>query len=158
MNHIAIDAVEPIDSTSPADTVRVLTDPLGTESMAINVFDLNPGETIGYALHRHLDQEEVFYVVDGCVTFETDSDDVTVKAGEMVRFAPGEYQLGRNTGDGRARVVALGAPRDTEDVEYLIDCDDCGERTVQVPEVSETERTVTIRCTACGTVTDEMRI
>ncbi|WP_277554790.1 cupin domain-containing protein [Halobaculum limi] len=158
MNHIVIDAVDPVVSTSPADTVRVLTEPLETESMAVNVFDLTPGDTIGYGLHRHLDQEEVFYVVDGRVTFETDGDDISVEAGEIIRFAPGEFQLGHNTGDGRARVFALGAPRDTEEVEYLIDCDVCGERTVQAPEVSEADRTVTIRCTECGTVTDEMDI
>ncbi|MFC6724995.1 cupin domain-containing protein [Halobium palmae] len=85
-------------------TVSRLSDPLGTEDLAINHYRLAPGESFSAGMHTHLDQEEVFYVVEGTATFETEAGEVDVAAGEAVRFAPGDYQTGRNDAENGDRV------------------------------------------------------
>ena len=104
MEHIEIDEVETGGFGRDAE-MRPLTDALGTEDMAINHYRLDPGEGFSGGLHAHLDQEEVFVILSGTATFETESDAVEVGAGEAIRFAPGEYQTGSN--DGEEPVEAL---------------------------------------------------
>jgi transcription elongation factor Elf1 len=52
--------------------------------------------------------------------------EIAVGAGEAVRFAPGEFQSGRNGGDGDLVALAMGAPRDSEDVRIPLPCPECG--------------------------------
>ncbi|GAB7012486.1 cupin domain-containing protein [Halolamina salina] len=114
---------------SPDDADREsLSDALGTTDVAINRYRLPPGEGLPSGLHTHLDQEEVFVVLEGTVTFETLSEPVVVGAGEAVRFAPGEYQTGTNDESSSALVLALGAPKESEQVRVPLDCPDCGHR------------------------------
>lgn len=80
MEKITILDLEPPSTTSPAE-VYPLGDPLGTTDIAINYFELAPGDRFGFDLHRHLDQEEVFYIQQGTATFETEEGDVEVAAG-----------------------------------------------------------------------------
>jgi len=47
---------------------------------------------------------------------------VTVSPGETVRFEPGEHQSGKNDADTDAVVLALGAPRDTNELLIPIVC------------------------------------
>ena len=133
MRHLAIDDVgsDPYDEDLHTDR-RPLADPLGTDHLAITRYVLEPGERFSGSVHAHTDQEEVFVVLEGEATFEGGGvvgaegghgdeaieriDDVTVAEGEVVRFAPGEFQSGRNAGDERVVALALGAPRDSEDV------------------------------------------
>lgn len=63
-----------------------------------------------------LDQEEIFYIIQGTVTSETESGAVVVKAEEVIHFAPGEFQLGVNQDDERVIVLTLGAPRTSEEI------------------------------------------
>ncbi len=156
MKKAAIGDVDPAATNSPAAVVRLLSPVLDTDGLVINYFEVEPAESVGYAYHRHLDQEEVFYVQKGTVTFETEVGGVEVDAGEIVRFGPGEFQLGRNIGDERAHVLAIGAPRESEELEYLQDCPTCGEETVQVPEITESPKAILIHCTRCDSTTDEI--
>jgi len=52
--------------------------------------------------------------------------EVTVSEGEVIRFAPGEFQSGKNDSDGEVVAFAMGAPRDSEDVRVPQDCPECG--------------------------------
>lgn len=151
---MTVEDVETPRSISPADVLRPLSDVLDTESLALNYFELAPSERFGYAYHRHRDQEEVFYVQAGTVTFRTESGEVDVAAGEVIRVPPGEFQLGRNEGDERVVALALGAPRETAEIEYFQACPECDERTIQVPETMPEEGRFVVRCTACRTVVD----
>lgn len=72
-----------------------------------------------------MDQEEIFVVIDGEATFETLECEVTVGKCEAIRFAPGEFQSGKNESDGELTVLAMGAPRDTEDIRIPADCPEC---------------------------------
>jgi uncharacterized cupin superfamily protein len=158
VHRVRVDDVETPPSNSPADVLRPLSPALGAESLALNYFELAPGERFGFASHRHLDQEEVFYVRRGTVTFETESGDVEVSAGEAVRFAPGEFQLGWNRGDERVVALAVGAPRDSTEIEYRRACPDCDAETIQVPERSADGDALLVRCRSCGGVVDEFTL
>lgn len=130
---------------------QALSEALGTTGLAINYFERAPGEPIGHCYHRHHEQEEVFHVVSGTATFETESGAVTVESGELIRFAPGEWQRGWNRGDERLTVLALGAPREQGPTDLRRDCPACGERTPADPEPLDDG--VVFYCGVCGAET-----
>jgi uncharacterized cupin superfamily protein len=178
---MAPDAAEGIDR-------RALSDRLGTTSVAIVRYRLAPGEALPGGLHAHRDQEEVFVVISGTATFETLAEpgdrsagggwtgrEVDVGAGEAIRFAPGEFQSGRNaadeddTDDGPDDdlvVLAIGAPRETDDVRVPLDCPACGHGELRVEtggdggdgdsdgesdeNENEDEDGLALDCPACG--------
>jgi uncharacterized cupin superfamily protein len=134
MEHVSIDDVEPAAFGRDIDR-RGLTDALGASDLAINYYQLDPGERLSEGLHTHMDQEEVFVVLDGEATFETADGEVTVEEDEVVRFDSGDFQSGKNDGDETLEVLALGAPRDSEDVRVPYQCPDCGHENLRaVPE------------------------
>ena len=164
MKKVAIEDTEPVappDENIPegamADSIgdaRQLSEPLDATGLSINYYELAPGESFAHSSHRHSTQEEVFYIQSGTVTFETESVDMMVDAGEIVRVPPGTFQLGTNYGDERVTAIALGAPREYEEnTRYLVDCEECGERTAQVFEHVGGKDEFICRCTDCDTET-----
>ncbi|QKY19219.1 cupin domain-containing protein [Halolamina sp. CBA1230] len=156
MERVTVDEVE---SVSPPDEgipdgamadsigeVRMLAGPLGTAEVAVNHYELAPGESFTLSSHCHDEQEEVFYVESGEITFETPDDELTVDAGELLRVAPGEYQLGTNRGDESAAAIVVGAPREEESGKMLLTCGDCGEYTPHRLDESDEQYC----CTECG--------
>ncbi|QPV62360.1 cupin [Halosimplex litoreum] len=143
MERVAFDDDEPTDVSAAGTDRRGLSGPLGTDGVSINRYRVPPGEGFPSGLHAHVDQEEVFVVLDGTATFETlpgrdpdDPDDagalqtareITVEAAEAVRFAPEEYQSGYNRGESDLVALAVGAPRETADVRVPVRCLGCGE-------------------------------
>lgn len=147
-------SVEEVDGQmSAADVRRPVSKALGTKHLAINYYELAPGDSFAFGYHAHDDQEEVFYVQSGTATFETENGDVTVSGGEAIRFASGEFQRGVNEGDERVVALALGAPRDTEDVEMYRHCPDCGERTRNEIEMADSKEELVSYCLDCGAET-----
>lgn len=124
MERTAIDDAEPV-ALGEGSTRRRLSDPLGATDVAINRYRLAPGDGFPGGLHAHADQEEVFVVREGEATFETMTGDVTVAAGEAIRFAPGEFHSGANGADEPLVALAIGAPRETEDVRVPVACPAC---------------------------------
>jgi uncharacterized cupin superfamily protein len=127
------------------------TEPLGLSDMALNYYELEPGESFSGGLHTHMEQEEVFHVLTGTATFETRDGSVDVGAGEVVRFAPGEYQEGRNENDDRVRAVAMGAPQDSGETRSALPCRECG-ADYHVVEVHA--EGVTLTCPDCENVVE----
>lgn len=114
-------AVEDVDNDiNPAAVRRRLTDPLGLSDFAMNYYELEPGDSFAYAYHEHEIQEEVFYVISGTVTFDTEDGPVEVGPEEAVRFSPGEFQRGWNRGDDRVVALALGAPLEYGDRKSVV--------------------------------------
>ncbi|MFC7095932.1 cupin domain-containing protein [Halobaculum marinum] len=114
------------------ESVVRLTDRLATDHVSVNWYRLPSGDGFPSGLHAHADQEEVFVVVAGVARFETLDGDVRVEAGEAVRFAPGEFQTGENAGDDPLVALALGAPRDSDDVRVPATCPDCGTNSLRL--------------------------
>ena len=170
MEKVAIDDVDievnPMDVHSVR---RPISDALGFSDFAMNYFELEPGESFSGGLHTHHDQEEVFYVQEGTATFETraslrDADDasgetasdgaeeITVDEGEVIRFAPGDFQHGYNDTDEPVVGFAFGAPKskhDWDQIESLIYCQDCEEEVGHGLEFTE-EGNFRLTCTECG--------
>ena len=151
MEHVSIDDLD--RRMGPAADKRALSGALGTDDLALNYYELAPGDTFGFGYHRHPDQEEVFYVIEGTATFETEDGDVAVEAGEAVRFAPGEWQLGRNAGEERVVALAMGAPADARRTEMLRECPDCGGRTENTIEMTDDRDALVTRCLECDAET-----
>jgi len=156
---------ESADATDESDVVkRALSAPLRTEQLAVNHYRIPSGAGFPGGLHAHVDQEEVFLVLSGVAIFETyvpaadatgtartsgtavESGELVVEAGEAIRFAPGEFQSGRNDGDDELEVLALGAPRDTEDVRVPLRCPECDYSNLCLA----TEDELTFVCPDCG--------
>jgi uncharacterized cupin superfamily protein len=147
-------STDDVDSwISPAAEKRPLGQALGAEALALNYYELAPGDSFGFGYHRHPDQEEVFYVLEGEATFETEDGEVTVGAGEAARFAPGEWQLGHNAGEERVVALALGAPAEDSGAEVRRECPDCGERTPTSIERAEDGDGLVTVCEECDAVT-----
>lgn len=146
--------IEDIDRRLDSATVlRPLTDALDATNVAVNYYELAPGDSFAYGYHVHDNQEEIFVIQHGRVTFETEDGDVHVDAGEVIRFAPGEYQQGINTGDARVVALAIGAPQGTGTSEILRACPSCDERTPNTIErVDDGDAKIT-RCLECGATT-----
>jgi mannose-6-phosphate isomerase-like protein (cupin superfamily) len=136
MERVTIDALAPDDLGGTLR--RDLATALSTTDLAVNHYDVPPAGRLPGGLHAHADQEELFVVVEGTATFETYRDGtgeaVTVAAGELVRFAPGEFQSGRNDADEPLVVLALGAPREITDVRLPLVCPACDRRDVRLDE------------------------
>lgn len=151
MEHVRI---EDIDSwMSPAQAKHSVSNALGAEHLALNHYVLEPGDSFGFGYHRHSDQEELFYVLEGTATFETAEGGVEVSAGEAIRFAPGEWQLGSNETDERVVALAIGAPEDTGETEIVRECPECGERQNVRIEPTEDRDALVALCEACGAET-----
>ena len=149
MEKVRIDDVD--SRPGPASVSRPLTKAVGASDVALNYYELAPGDSFAYGYHRHETQEELFIVQQGQVTFETEAGDVVVEAGEVVRFAPGEFQRGVNEGKERVVALALGAPQTRGDTEIRRECGACGARTRHT--VERTDEGTLARCLDCDGVT-----
>ncbi|MDG5821960.1 cupin domain-containing protein [Natronococcus sp. A-GB7] len=124
MKKAAIDDVEP-DNLGTNSSCRKLSDVVETSELTLNHYSLAPGEGFPGGLHTHMDQEEVFAILEGEATFETMDGEVTVRKGEVIRFSPGEFQSGKNESDEELVALALGAPRETSDIRIPVNCPEC---------------------------------
>lgn len=137
----------------PATVKRRLAPALNAEQIALNYYELAPGDSFAFGYHKHENQEEIFYIQQGTVTFQTDTGDVTVEAGDCVRFSPGEFQQGTNEGEEHVIALAIGAPQETTDTEILRDCPTCGEETHQTIEFSDENNALLTICLTCDSKT-----
>ena len=79
---------------------------LGVSSFGINQIVLQPGQR--GRIHRHQRQEEVYLVLEGCLTLVIETEPVELGEGELIRVAaPVRRQL-VNRGPGRLVRLALG--------------------------------------------------
>lgn len=143
-------SLEGIDPDLPSEGIyrRRLSDSLDTSDLALNHYRIAPGQGFPGGLHAHMDQEEVFVVLRGAATFETMDGDVTVGQNQAIRFSRGEFQSGRNAGDEDLVALAIGAPRDTEDVRIPAECPDCGHEDLRL---DWDEEGLSFQCPACET-------
>lgn len=129
---------------------------LGAEEVSVNRYTLAPQTRLPWGIHAHDDQEELFVVTEGTVTFETPTGRIEATAGEAIRFAPGEYQAGRNAHARPAALIAIGAPAPSEDIRIPRPCPSCDANELRIeldsgalacPACAET---IPGECQACG--------
>jgi uncharacterized cupin superfamily protein len=148
--------IEDVDNdVQPAAAMRKLTKPLGLTDFAMNYYELEPGDSFAFAYHSHAVQEEVFYVIEGSATFDTEEGPVEVGPAEAIRFGREEFQRGWNRGEERVVALALGAPLEYGEQVKLRDCPTCGEPTDNRLERvdGDGEEIVVAYCRECGTET-----
>lgn len=134
---------------STASVCRSVTDSLDIDGFEWNYYRAAPGETLSVCYHAHPDEEEIFHVVEGTATFETEQGKISVDAGEVVRFEPGEFQHGFNETDEQLTVLAFSAPREPE-IGGIIECPHCGERDHPRAETTADGTNRLFFCTVCG--------
>lgn len=157
MNRVALSEVDS-DLRGEIERRR-LSEPLETTTITLNHYRIPPGGGLPGGLHAHMDQEELFFVVRGAATFETFEGEITVEADSAIRFEPGEFQSGRNATEEWLVVLAIGAPRESEDVRIPFGCPACGHEDLRLstdgelafvcPVCSHTQIPETV-CPACG--------
>lgn len=151
MNRVRVDDLE--NAIQPAAVMRHLTDPLGLTDFALNYYELEPGDSFAFAYHSHEVQEEVFFVVSGTATFDTEDGPVEVGAGEAIRFDRGEFQRGWNRGDEPVVALAMGAPLEYGENVKLRHCEACGEEVDTSLERADDEEATVAICKECGAET-----
>ena len=144
MERVSVTDVDPVP-VGEASERRGLADALETTNLALNQYRLAAGEGLPGGLHAHMDQEEVFVVLEGEAIFETLDGELSVPEGNIIRFAPGEFQSGRNAGESPLIVLALGAPRETEDMRIPMACPDCDHENLRLDTVD----LLTFVCPGC---------
>jgi len=153
MEKLSLEDVEVRTNPIAAQSVRKpISRAIGTSDFAINYFELEPGESFSGGMHRHHDQEELFYVLAGTATFETPDEEIEVGKDECIRFAPGEYQTSEVTGDERLRGFAIGAPgarHDWDEIDALLYCRACDEETDHAMSLTDEGR-FEFECRTCG--------
>lgn len=102
-----------IDAVPPDLNVRTVDDVLGTRNAGVKLWYFEPGEEIRY--HAHLEQEEVYYVIEGEFSLKLgpSGDEEYVDAGPGTFWVAGP-KIGhghRYVGDDRGVVMAIGSPR-----------------------------------------------
>ena len=144
-------AIDDVDSwQGPASAKRPVGRALGLTDAALNYYELAPGESFAFGYHRHEGQEELFYVIAGTATFETETGALRVGRGELIRFEPGEWQQGYNDGNERVRALAFGAPAESGETTILRACPDCEDRTEQAIGRADDETALVTTCVDCG--------
>lgn len=134
-----------------ASELRPLGPALGAENVAIFYYELDPGDSLLWGgIFRYEEREELCYIQEGSITFETEEGDVPAEAGEVVRFAPGEWKGGTNTGSERTVALLLGSPQDRGSLETQLECPECGDRTLQEIEMTEARDLLMTNCAECG--------
>lgn len=150
METVDLDDVAQAALSGTADR-RDLSAALGATDVAVAYYELEPGEAFSGGFHTHMDQEELFVVLDGEATWDTESGEATftLGAGEAVRFGPGEFQHGYNDSEEPVRALAIGAPAGMDETVSRFRCPACGEYGEHDVHLDE-ERGVTVSvCRGC---------
>lgn len=136
------------DAPNPTSHKKEVDEAVGATEFGFNVYVAKPGEQLPWGYHRHLDHEEVFYVIEGTLAVETDGEELTVDAGEALFVGPDSPNKARAVGDDSARVVAAGAPKESDGAVISEECPACGAVTDRTSE--RVGDTYALSCVSCG--------
>jgi uncharacterized cupin superfamily protein len=122
--HVVVGDLEPTPDRPSVQ--RAIGDAAGLENVAVNRYEVAPGEAIPLAYHYHDDQEELFYVLSGTLHVETPEGTQEVGTDEVFVVEPESPQRAHNpeSADGDVVALAVGAPA-VDDV-HAYDPDDDG--------------------------------
>src|ERR687883_816272 len=92
--------------TQSEERFQRLRQELGVSTFGMNLIVLQPRQR--GRIHRHLQQEEVYLVLEGTLTLLVEGEETTLQRGELIRVAPGVRRQLVNRGPGALSLVALG--------------------------------------------------
>jgi uncharacterized cupin superfamily protein len=139
------------DAPSPTKKKTEIDEAVGATAFGCNLYVLDPGEPASFGYHKHPEHEELFYVLDGTLEFETEDGEWTVGANEAFFVPPNRAQQGRAIGDDPARLLAVGAPKADDHPVFVETCPECGETGDR--EIEQSDGTFTLYCENCGAET-----
>lgn len=84
--------------------------PKNARIMAIAEFE--PGESIGY--HQHVNESELYYILEGESTYQDDGEEYIVKAGTSTFCYEGHYHGIINTSDKKMKMLAVVLKENTD--------------------------------------------
>jgi quercetin dioxygenase-like cupin family protein len=89
---------------------RWLSHPASTGARQMAALDANllPGQ--GHSFHKHPDQEEVLFVIEGEIEQWLDREKRTLKAGDAIFIAPGMVHATFNVSNANARLLVFFGP------------------------------------------------
>lgn len=148
------------DVPNPTRSKKQVDEAVGASEFGFNVYTAAPGERVPWGYHRHPEHEELFYVLEGALSFETPDGEYRVEAGEAF-FVPADApQTASATGDVPARFVAVGAPKDADGAVIDEECPACGERTDREYETDESDGgdAYVLFCSDCGAEVDRFGV
>ena len=142
------------DAPNPTRRKREVDEAVGATEFGFNHYVADPGQRLPCGAHRHPDHEELVYVLDGELEVELSGDRIAVTAGEALFVPPGTTNEARAVGEGPARVVAVGAPKDDDGAVIEEPCPSCGAESDRTHEVDGDD--YVLSCTACGATVDRL--
>jgi uncharacterized cupin superfamily protein len=153
MEQVTLEEVPPA-ALSTGHGRYALDDALGATDLAVKYYHLEPGEVFSGGYHTHESQEEIFIVLEGEATWDTEDGEasMTLSAGEAVRFAPGEFQHGYVDEDREegVRALALGAPPGMDETVSRFVCPACEQQADHDVDLDAEARVTTTTCRNCG--------
>lgn len=153
MDYQKVDPDELPDAPSPTTRKKEIDEAVGATTFGCNLYEAEPGQQISMGYHYHPDHEELMYVIQGDLRFETPDGDYEVSAGEAFFVPMGAEQKGYARGDETARFLAIGAPKAEDHAVVREPCEVCGETTEREfdMETDGERQTVVLYCTECET-------
>lgn len=96
--------------TGTLDISKVFTPrELGGRANVFNVITLQPGDSIG--LHKHVDDAEVYYVLQGELRAIDDGVEVVLRVGDAIFTSDGGTHRAENCTDQEVKMLAVVFPR-----------------------------------------------
>jgi len=91
---------------------RPVGDVAGLEQLAVNVYEVDPGEQVPLAYHYHDEQEEVFYVAAGTLHVETPEGTYEVETDDVFVVEPDSPQRAYNpkSATEQVRILVVASP------------------------------------------------
>lgn len=147
-------AVSDVPNTpNPTRAKRELDEALGISTFGLNYYVAEPGEQVPWGRHRHPDHEEAFYVLEGALRVETPEREFLVEADEAFYVPADHWNRAVAAGDEPCRLLAVGAPKETDEAVIEEPCPECGEVTEREYETREDGEVYVLTCANCGAET-----
>lgn len=147
---VTVDALP--DVPAPSRHKKEVDEAVGATAFGFNVYIAEPGERLPWGYHYHPEHEELFYVLAGRLVLDTPDEEITVEEGEAVFVPAGAKNRARAVGTERARVIAVGAPKEQDAAVIEDECPACGAPTGRTAK--EDGEAVILSCAACGETID----
>ena len=139
------------DAPSPTRHKKEVDEAVGAAAFGFNVYVADPGELVPWGNHRHPHHEELYYVLEGALSVETADGEVEVVAGEAFFVPANAPTMARAAGEGRTRLVAVGAPKADDGAVIEERCPSCGAVTGR--DVRQDGDEIVLACADCGAET-----